>query len=431
KPGTLATLDKDELVVATRRLLAKSNAFASRVVAVNEIGVAMSHRLEVEDILQNFAQRVKWVMDFEHCSICLRDDADTWALRTLFGIEQMYTSPMLTASENIGVVLRHGHAKMLDNIQTSHVLSDYCSQLIIPLHDNGEVIATINFASVAEDVYINDDLRIGYLLSLQLAAALRNAWQFAELSRTRAELQTYTDRLEVRNQELDAYAHTIAHDLKSPLNAIMLKSSLLKRIYQKKLPESVRHLDDINAVTHKMTDMVEQLLWLAKVRDVNEHLETVNMQTVAGAAAGRFAAECEVKAVEIHIDETLPDVWGLSQWLEEVFANFISNAIKYRKPENDEHHIYIEHENAGEMIRFNVRDNGIGIPPEKQQSLFEMFTRLHAVDAEGLGLGLSIVHRVVKNLGGEVGVESVPGEGSTFYFTMPPVPEGDSAPVPK
>ena len=425
-PGTLANLDKKELLATTRKLLAKSNAFASRVVAVNEIGVAMSHRLEVEDILQNYAQRVKWVMDFDHCSVCLKNVEGDWELRTLFGIEIYYNSQTLIESENIGAVLRNGHAQMKGNAKTETILKDYASQIVIPLHDSGKVIATINFAAQREDVYGNDDLRIGYLLSLQLAAALRNAWQFAELTRTRAELEAYTDKLEVRNQELDAYAHTIAHDLKSPLNAILLKASLLRRIYGKKLPDSVRHLDSITTVTHKMTDMVDQLLWLAKVRDVSDHLERVNMQEVAEGAIQRFEDECVQKQIRLQIQGDLPPVHGQAQWLEEVFANLISNAIKYRHPDRKQHSIQIKGYPAGDLMRFEVQDNGIGIPVEKQSELFEMFTRLHAVDAEGLGLGLSIVHRVITNLDGKVGVESIPDEGSTFYFMLPPAMQAET-----
>ena len=421
-PVTLLHLDKGELLNTTRKLLAKSNAFTSRVVAVNEIGVAMNDTLEVDEILRHFSRRVKWVMDFQHCSVCLSDEQGMMQIHTMFGADESYIPEEILKSENIGVVLRSGHAKTIIKITDGMILADYGSQMIIPLHAGGNIMGTINFATISSThMYNNDDLRIAYLLSLQLAAAIRNARQFEELARTRAELENYAVQLETRNQELDAYAHTIAHDLKSPLNAILLKASLIKRIHGAEVPGMIKHLDSMTEISQKMEDMIGQLLWLAKLRDVSEHMTAVDMQKVATAAAARFEAECEQKQITITIDENLPLAHGQAQWLEEILANFISNAIKYRKPDETKHTIRVSSQtgkNEG-MLRFSVIDNGIGIPEDRQAELFEMFTRLHAVTVEGLGLGLSIVHRMANKMGGDVGVESKPGEGSTFYFHVP------------
>jgi signal transduction histidine kinase len=140
--------------------------------------------------------------------------------------------------------------------------------------------------------------------------------------------------------------------------------------------------------------------------------------------------------VGIHqADIIVPDAWptalGYGPWIEEVWANYISNAIKYGgKPPRVELGADppsvppLGGEEQGGMVRFWVRDNGSGISWEAQSRLFTPFTRLDQVRVEGHGLGLSIVRRIVKKLGGYVGVESpgVPGEGSVFYFSLPPAP---------
>ena len=116
----------------------------------------------------------------------------------------------------------------------------------------------------------------------------------------------------------------------------------------------------------------------------------------------------------------MPSALGFSQWLEEIFANLISNAIKYMGTNNPRPRISIIAllDDDG-YVRYEVRDTGVGIADKDKEHLFEMFTRLHTVSVEGLGLGLSIVHRIIGKLNGKVGVESQLGEGSCFWFALP------------
>ena len=129
---------------------------------------------------------------------------------------------------------------------------------------------------------------------------------------------------------------------------------------------------------------------------------------------------------ERHAEIAAPDEWpgamGYAPWVERVWVNYISNAVKYGgKPDKDvPPRIELGFdEPAGSRVCFWIHDNGPGLTSQEQAGLFTPFTRLHQVHAEGHGLGLSIVHRIVEKLGGEVGVESEVGRGSTFYFTLP------------
>jgi signal transduction histidine kinase len=147
----------------------------------------------------------------------------------------------------------------------------------------------------------------------------------------------------------------------------------------------------------------------------------VNMLSIIRESMIRLTDLIKEKNAEIILPESFPDVMGYESWLEEVWANYISNAIKYGGvspvvkigvdvlPDN--------------RIKFWIKDNGKGLSEEEITLLFHKFTRLDTLRAEGHGLGLSIVKRIIEKLNGDTGVESenIPGEGCTFYFTLPTI----------
>jgi two-component system sensor histidine kinase/response regulator len=146
------------------------------------------------------------------------------------------------------------------------------------------------------------------------------------------------------------------------------------------------------------------------------------MADIVSEAQKRLADLVAERQAEISVPDEWPTVVGYAPWVEEVWVNYISNAVKYGgRPEQG------VPPRAGlgfdapinAHVRFWVRDKGPGLVPEEQARLFASFTRLHQVRAEGHGLGLSIVRRIAERLGGEVGVESEVGQGSVFYFTLP------------
>ncbi len=229
------------------------------------------------------------------------------------------------------------------------------------------------------------------------------------------------EQRELLIQELDAFAHTVAHDLKTPLTSIIAYSNLLSSHYEQFDPERVkRYLNTIAQTSFKMNNIIDELLLLSSVRN-QAQVETspLDMQQIVNNARQRLNTLVEQSGAEIQEPETWPIVLGYTAWIEEVWVNYLSNAIKYG---GQPPHVELGATNQGKYARFWVRDNGPGIAPEEQGRLFAMFTRLDQVKAEGYGLGLSIVRRIVTRLGGEVGVESEKGKGSTFWFTLPIAP---------
>jgi len=248
--------------------------------------------------------------------------------------------------------------------------------------------------------YIVAGLTVGILIYL------------AQRNRIEKSLRKYALTLEDTNQELDAYNHTIAHDLKSPLAVISGYAYLLG---DETLSDDGRKmLDTIPKVADNMIEMIDELLQLAKLRDAQATVTSVNMNAVLENAIERF----ENQRQHITVEGSLPPALGHAPWLVEVFANLISNALKYT-PDDRIPNIRIRGRMLGEFVRYEVQDNGVGIGAEDQQRVFEMFTRLANTDKQkGLGIGLSIVKRVMKRLDGQVGVDSRLGDGSTFWFIL-------------
>ena len=247
----------------------------------------------------------------------------------------------------------------------------------------------------------------------------RDQWE-SEQSRRRAkaELRQYVADLEKRNAELDAFAHTVAHDLKGPLANIIGFASLSRELYAEMREEELQEcLLNIKESGFKMNRIIDALLLLAKLRKEEVEINPLDMAGIVAEVQQRLTDEVTKHQAEVVLPDTWPQAYAYGPWIEEVWANYLSNAIKYGgRPPLVELGSAVQPDN---MSRFWIRDNGLGIPPDKQSALFTPFTQLSQVRNRGYGLGLSIVQRIIEKCGGEVGADSQVGQGSTFWFTLP------------
>jgi len=251
-----------------------------------------------------------------------------------------------------------------------------------------------------------------------------------ELQTKNEKLQQQTVELETRNLELEAFCRSVAHDLKNPINVVKGYTEMLISDYPINTPvdeEAIEVLDLTNQANDKMINIIDSLLLLAGVaRDVDVPIQPLDMSVIISQVIQQRLTHLLKKYQgEIAFNPNFTDIaknsWptaqGYAPWVEEIWANYLSNALKYggRPP-------YLElgaHSQEDGTIRFWVRDNGPGLSKDAQNKLFTPFTRLHTDRAEGHGLGLSIVQQIIEKLGGKVGVESTLGQGSRFYFTLP------------
>ncbi|MBL8152737.1 MAG: tetratricopeptide repeat protein [Anaerolineae bacterium] len=279
------------------------------------------------------------------------------------------------------------------------------------------------FQSIKERVYNEQaDLR---LKTLHAVYDLETAKLEAQAQTLRNQtLQKEIDQREKLIADLDAYASNVAHDLKNPIGVISAYSSLLVSDLEGEIDaEDFKLLQRIETTADTMERIVNALLSLAKLRREQIRVQAVDMNAIVSAVEQRLQPMIDKFAARLTVDRALPPALGHAIWLEEVWTNYLSNAIKYggSPPE-----IAIGATVVDEaMVRYSVRDNGNGVSPELQPNLFGRFERLGQQRFTGHGLGLAIVREIIEKLGGAVGIisEGKPGEGATFFFTLPRAPE--------
>ncbi|MBP7867781.1 MAG: HAMP domain-containing histidine kinase [Acidobacteria bacterium] len=260
----------------------------------------------------------------------------------------------------------------------------------------------------------------------------------AELSEANRRLERNAAEMEAANGELDAFAHTVAHDLKSPLTALVGYGSLLENCLEGMTCQEIReNLTGICQAGTKMTSIINELLLLAQTRKMETiPRKILDMSAVVSEALKRIAVPPDFPRPEILQPASWPRVLGYGPWVEEVWVNYLSNAVMYGgdppvvelgwDPPADPAETPAGGDGIFPLVRFWVRDNGQGLTRDEQSRLFLPFTRLEQARLHGHGLGLSIVRRIVEKLGGKVGVDSWPGRGSIFFFTLPTVSGKDT-----
>jgi signal transduction histidine kinase len=297
------------------------------------------------------------------------------------------------------------------------------SLLCMPLVNQSRLVGLLYLEnSVSDGAFSEARLSFLRMLAAQMAISLENSDLFSNLERIveqrTAELREANLSLTMSNQELDAFARTVAHDLKAPLGTIVgYTDYLLEDVSAVDRLELVDVLARIGRTSEHTIRIVHELLLLASVRKGEVTMVPVEMGAVVRGALGRLHAMIGQHQAVITAPDRWPSALGHALWVEEIWANYISNALKYggRPPR-----VALGADDGGEThVRFWVRDNGPGISEVEQQRIFSEFTRLEGARAEGHGLGLSIVKRIADRLDGEVGLSSRPGEGSEFWFTLP------------
>jgi len=281
---------------------------------------------------------------------------------------------------------------------------------------NDQTIAVQAMQQGAQDYLVKGSID-AELLVRAIRHAIERQRLLTEQTQAKNQLARQALELQSRNAELDQFAHTVAHQVQGLLGQIIGYGSLLEMTHKEKLdPEGQLVLKRILQSGHKMNNVLSEILLLASVD--REKIETVplNMERVVAEARKRLVFEINEYNAQISQAEFWPTAVGYPSWIEEVWVNYISNGLKYGGDPPVLQLGATAHETS---VCFWVKDNGDGISEADQLRLFKTHTRLHPQHTRGEGLGLSIVHRIVEKCGGEVGVYSQVGKGSTFWFSLP------------
>jgi PAS domain S-box-containing protein len=240
-----------------------------------------------------------------------------------------------------------------------------------------------------------------------------------ERKRAEEEREQLINDLSRSNQELEQFAYIASHDLQTPLRAITGFLDLLSRRYKGKLdPQADEFISFAVEGAQRMHQLINDILAYSRVGTRGKPFEHLESREPLDRALGNLQTEIEEIGVEV-ISDWLPMVTGDRDQLAQLFQNLVGNAIKYRRT-GEPPRIHIAAEERADAWEFRVHDNGIGIDPRYAERIFQIFQRLHTVgEYPGTGIGLAICKKIVERHGGRIWVESEPGKGSTFFFTLP------------
>jgi PAS domain S-box-containing protein len=230
------------------------------------------------------------------------------------------------------------------------------------------------------------------------------------------ELQARTTQLEAANRELESFSYSVSHDLRAPLRHVDgYARMLIEDAGDRLTAEDHRYLATITESVRRMGALIDDLLALSRYGRKPLERQPVDMTALARDSLRDLPAPLPAIAIG-----ALPDAEGDPALLRQVWTNLLSNAVKYSAPRGADARVEVDGEAVDGVVRYRVRDNGVGFDMRHAGKLFGVFQRLHGEDRfEGTGVGLAIVQRVVHRHGGEVRAEAAPERGATFTFELP------------
>ncbi len=242
-----------------------------------------------------------------------------------------------------------------------------------------------------------------------------------QIRHAKADLEQKSQELARSNEDLREFAYAVSHDLQEPLRAVGGFVKLLAKRYKGRLDSDADEFIGFAVEGIKrMQLMIKDLLEYSQVGTKGKEFEPADLSLIIGQAVSNLKAAIEESGASITYD-ALPMLNADAPQLVRLFQNLIGNAIKFRGEEPPS--VHVSAERKGDEWIFFVRDNGIGIDPSQTEKIFAIFRRLHTREEyPGTGIGLAMCKKIIERHGGKIWVESEPGKGSTFIFTMPAAP---------
>jgi len=360
----------------------------------------------------------------EYKIFALETDADT----VLFtGLSQPFVRNNRIEQLEAGQVIMVPNLQLYENAASPAAIKQLIKEGIqsaihVPLIAQGQLIGVLSLLDISPDYFTDEHQEIAGEVAAQLAIAIHQNRLNEQIQRHADELEERvaqrTAQLETANKELEAFAYSVSHDLRTPLRSINGFSQILLKDYEEKLDAvGVRYLHNVSSSAVRMGELIDDLLHLSRVSRVEMHYKMVDLSAIAHAIIAELREITPDRLVEIHITPNLI-AKGDTTLLRVVMQNLLENAWKYTS-----HHdlAYIEFgtEEIDGVEVFFVRDNGAGFNMAYSQNLFGAFQRLHREDEfPGTGIGLATVQRIIHRHGGIIWGDAVVEEGATFYFVL-------------
>lgn len=296
--------------------------------------------------------------------------------------------------------------------------------LIIPLTYRGQLIGTLHLGSKQPGQCAPQSMVVAHETAELLAVAIQQSRLHTQIERHAAELEQRvaerTAELRETNKELEAFAYSVSHDLRSHLSTLQSFADFLGEHYAPQLDTEGRNLiASIIDSARSMDALIENLLTYSRLSRTDFRMEPLALESVVDEVLTQLGTPIREKEAQIEVVRPLGEVIGVRPVLQQVISNLLSNALKFVAP-GVKPHIRIWLEQLDSRSRLWVEDNGIGIAAEDQERIFQVFERLPGAGGyPGTGIGLATVQRGVSRMGGRVGVESEVGHGSRFWIELP------------
>lgn len=299
--------------------------------------------------------------------------------------------------------------------------------IIIPrekLHEEPEILRKIGSGEYIHH-YVTDRVRKdGSIVHISLTVSpIKDSngrvTGISKIARDITEQKKKEAEIKLLNQELEAFNYSVAHDLRSPLRSILNYSQMLQERYGRVLEQDgAQIIERIIRKSQRMDVLIHDLLTLSRLGRKELHKTDIDVESMVREIADEIKAQPDSAMPTIHFRD-LMHAYGDKSLLKQVWENLISNAIKYSR-KKDVTMIEIGSTTANSSITYYIRDNGVGFDMKYADKLFIPFQRLHNTgEYEGTGIGLAIVEQIISKHGGNTWAEGKPGEGATFYFSLP------------
>ncbi|MBN1429381.1 MAG: HAMP domain-containing histidine kinase [Anaerolineae bacterium] len=405
---------------------------------LDRITQAINAGLLLDDILENVYESFHEVIPYNRIGFSLIEEGQTvrarWAKTDQPEMQLQRDYSAALEGSSLQTIIETGQPRILNNLlqYLEHKPASESTQLVVregirssltcPLIANGKPVGFIFFSSTRPSAYSHVHIEVFQKIAAQLAIIVEKGQLVSQITERQQAIEQQNEELRNLNDVKDRFLGIAAHDLRNPLSTIQLAADMLTGSPAELTHEEREFLvADIDRQTRHMLVLIEDLLDMSQIEtgSLELHLEQLSLKQFLKDAVHRHANLAIPKKTQVHLLQS-PDniICADPLRLRQVIDNLLSNAVKYSQPGSSIDVWAEENENGWKI---SVQDEGPGIKPEDKERLFQYFGRLSTRSTGGeksTGLGLAISRRIVEAHQGQVGVDSAPGEGSIFWFTI-------------